>query len=209
MSFSNMIQDALSGHGHSNNDNYNNNNNNNNNNNRQDNRYNDNDEFNPAVRYAESHANTSDNSLFTSALSFLNENKHRLSADDDINEQEMIHAHQSLYGGNGGGESDRRHDSNSVGAGAAMQALKMFTTSSEGEKSGMDKNAFIGMAMAQAKKMFEEKEASGQVVNGDKQSAINKAAEMALKMYLKSGGGGMAGTGGPGGGLLQLASKFL
>jgi hypothetical protein len=32
---------------------------------------------------------------------------------------------------------------------------------------------------------------------------------MALKMYMKSGGGGMAGTGGPGGGLLQLASKFL
>jgi hypothetical protein len=196
MSFSNMIQDALSGHGNSNN------------NNRQDNRYDDNDEFNPAVRYAESHANTSDTSLFTSALSFLNENKHRLSNDNDINEQEMIHAHQSLYGGNGGGEGERRHDSNSVGAGAAMQALKMFTTSSEGEKSGMDKNAFIGLAMAQAKKMFEEKEASGQV-NGDKQSAINSAAEMALKMYMKSGGGGMAGTGGPGGGLLQLASKFL
>ncbi|EAW20211.1 uncharacterized protein NFIA_098410 [Aspergillus fischeri NRRL 181] len=191
MSFSNMIQDALSGHGHSNN-----------NNNRHDN---DNDDFNPAVRYAESHTNTSDPSLFTSALSFLNENKHRLSNDNDINEQEMIHAHQSLYGG---GESERRHDSSSVGAGAAMQALKMFTSSSEGEKSGMDKNAFIGLAMAQAKKMFEEKEAKGEV-NGDKQSAINAAAEMALKMYLKSGGGGMAGTGGPGGGLLQLASKFL
>ncbi|GFF85178.1 hypothetical protein IFM47457_06725 [Aspergillus lentulus] len=192
MSFSNMIQDALSGHGHSNN----------NNNNRHDDR---DDDFNPAVRYAESHANTSDPSLFTSALSFLNENKHRLSNDNDIDEQEMIHAHQSLYGG---GESERRHDSSSVGAGAAMQALKMFTTSSEGEKSGMDKNAFIGLAMAQAKKMFEEKEAKGEV-NGDKQSAINSAAEMALKMYLKSGGGGMAGTGGPGGGLLQLASKFL
>jgi hypothetical protein len=190
MSFSNMIQDALSGHGHSNN------------NNRHDDR---DDDFNPAVRYAESHANTSDPSLFTSALSFLNENKHRLSNDNDINEQEMIHAHKSLYGG---GESERRHDSNSVGAGAAMQALKMFTSSSEGEKSGMDKNAFIGLAMAQAKKMFEEKEAKGEV-NGDKQSAINAAAEMALKMYLKSGGGGMAGTGGPGGGLLQLASKFL
>jgi hypothetical protein len=147
MSFSNMIQDALSGHGHSNN------------NNRHDDR---DDDFNPAVRYAESHANTSDPSLFTSALSFLNENKHRLSNDNDINEQEMIHAHKSLYGG---GESERRHDSNSVGAGAAMQALKMFTSSSEGEKSGMDKNAFIGLAMAQAKKMFEEKEAKGEVVS--------------------------------------------
>jgi hypothetical protein len=46
-----------------------------------------------------------------------------------------------------------------------MQALKMFTSSSEGEKSGMDKNAFIGLAMAQAKKMFEEKEAKGEVVS--------------------------------------------
>lgn len=150
MSFSNMIQDAVEGalSGHSNN----------NNNRRED------DDFNPAVRYAESHANTSggDTSLFTSALSFLNENKHRLSSDSEINEQEMIHAHQSLYGD--GGEERRQHDSTSVGAGAAMQALKLFTTSSEGEKSGMDKNAFIGMAMAQAKKMFEEKEARGEVV---------------------------------------------
>jgi len=42
----------------------------------------------------------------------------------------------------------------------------------------------------------------------DKQSAINAAAEMALKMYLKSRGSGHDGTGGPGG-LLSLASKFL
>lgn len=43
--------------------------------------------------------------------------------------------------------------------------------------------------------------------SGDKQSAINNAAEMALKMYMK-GGGGMGGTGGPSG-LMGLASKFL
>jgi hypothetical protein len=163
MSFSNMIQDAVEGalSGHNNNNNRDSNRHDNNSN---DNRDDNDNEFNPAARYAESHTNTSsgDTSLFTSALSFLNENKHRL-ASSDINEQEMIQAHQSVYGGDSNNEP-RQHDANSVGAGAAMQALKMFTTSSEGEKSGMDKNAFIGMAMAQAKKMFEEKEARGEVV---------------------------------------------
>lgn len=40
---------------------------------------------------------------------------------------------------------------------------------------------------------------------------MNSAAEMALKMYMKSQGGGVGGTGGAGGasGLLSLASKFL
>ena len=52
------------------------------------------------------------------------------------------------------------------------------------------------------------------VQSGDKQSAVNSAAEMALKMYMKSNGSGSQGTGGPsssGGasGLLSLASKFM
>lgn len=41
--------------------------------------------------------------------------------------------------------------------------------------------------------------------SGDKQSAVNSAAEMALKMYMKNQGGGSSG----GGGLMSLASKFL
>lgn len=41
--------------------------------------------------------------------------------------------------------------------------------------------------------------------SGDKQSAINSAAEMALKMYMKNQGGGSSGSGG----LLSLASKFM
>jgi len=51
------------------------------------------------------------------------------------------------------------------------------------------------------------------IQSGDKQSAVNSAAEMALKMYMKSNGSGSQGTGGPSssgaGGLLSLASKFL
>lgn len=41
--------------------------------------------------------------------------------------------------------------------------------------------------------------------SGDKQSAVNSAAEMALKMYMKNQGGGSSGSGG----LLSLASKFM
>ncbi|PKX91076.1 uncharacterized protein P174DRAFT_463224 [Aspergillus novofumigatus IBT 16806] len=206
MSFSNMIQDALSGHGHSNN--------NNNNNNRHDDR--DDDDFNPAVRYAESHTNTSDPSLFTSALSFLNENKHRLSNDNDIDEQKMINAHQSLYGG---GESERRHDSDSVGAGPRCKRLRCLRVRRRGRRAGWTRMRLLGWRWRRRRRCLRRRRRRGGgkllfrlclgFLNGDKQSAINAAAEMALKMYLKSGGGGMAGTGGPGGGLLQLASKFL
>ena len=46
--------------------------------------------------------------------------------------------------------------------------------------------------------------------SADKQSAVMKAGEMALKMYLKGqmGGGGASGGSG-GGGLLSMASKFM
>lgn len=45
----------------------------------------------------------------------------------------------------------------------------------------------------------------------EKQSAVNSAAQMALKLYLngQKSSGGAGGSGGGAGGLLQLASKFL
>lgn len=75
--------------------------------------------------------------------------------------------------------------------------------------------------MAQAAKLFDAQAAAGNVASGtDKRSAVLKAGEVALKMYLKShgsqaGGGSGGGAGGAGesggtlGGLMQLASKFL
>lgn len=62
------------------------------------------------------------------------------------------------------GSSDQKHDSNTLGAGAAMQALKMFTGGNENSDSsggGMDKNKLIGLAMAQAGKLWDEKNGSG------------------------------------------------
>ncbi|KAL4938429.1 hypothetical protein BDV06DRAFT_215114 [Aspergillus oleicola] len=119
---------------------------------------------------------------------------------DDFDEEHAVNAHRRYENGEG-------MDSRDLGAGAAMQALKMFNSGSGGESGGQDKNKFIGLAMAQAEKMWEEKAGKGEA-SGDKQSAVNQAAEMAFKMYLKSQMSGSSGTGGPSG-LMDLASKFL
>jgi hypothetical protein len=90
-----------------------------------------------------------------------------------------------------------------MGSAAAMQALKMFTGGQSGATAqGNSQNAFVGMAMAEASKLFDQQAGQGNVASGaNKQSAIQQAGEMALKMYMKSQGGG--------GGLMGLASKFL
>lgn len=46
-----------------------------------------------------------------------------------------------------------------------MQALKMFSSGQSGGSSGGDQNAFIGMAMSQAAKLWEQKNSSGNVVS--------------------------------------------
>ena len=146
----------------------------------------------------------------------LSGNKQSL-ADEDLDEDEAVQAHQSLYGGGG----DRQHNSQSMGAGAAMQALKMFTggdssggmagggsgTGHQGSQGAGSHNAFIGMAMGQASKLFDQQQAEGKVEQGaDKQSVVNQAAKMAFKMYMKNQAGG--GGGGPGG-LMGMAGKFM
>jgi hypothetical protein len=91
-----------------------------------------------------------------------------------------------------------------MGSAAAMQALKMFTGGGSGNSaSGNSQNAFVGMAMAQASKLFDSQSSQGNVASGaSKESAVQQAGEMALKMYMKSQGGGASG-------LMGLASKFL
>lgn len=88
----------------------------------------------------------------------------------------------------------------------------MFTSSDAGAAAPpQSQNAFVGLAMAQAAKLFDAQASQGNVEAGaDKQSAVRKAGEMALKMYLKSKGGaaGGAGVGGMGG-LLDMAGKFM
>ncbi|KAL4790481.1 hypothetical protein BDV19DRAFT_394052 [Aspergillus venezuelensis] len=157
------------------------------------------DDDDTAVSHATAQSSSSDNSLFSSALQFI---KERNIDKDDIDEEHAVNAHRQYENGEGG-----NMDSRDLGAGAAMQALKMFNSGSGGESGGQDKNKFIGLAMAQAEKMWEEKAGKGEA-SGDKQSAINQAAEMAFKFYLKSQMSGSSGTGGPSG-LMDLAGKFL
>ncbi|KAJ5118071.1 hypothetical protein N7448_004282 [Penicillium atrosanguineum] len=160
------------------------------------------DDFSSAAQHASQH-DSGNSDLFSNALSFI-QGRASSAGSGEIDERHAVQAHQAMY--NGGNDEGQTHDSSTVGAGAAMQALKMFTGggSSDG---GMDKNKLIGMAMSQAGKLWDEKSGNGANMSGDKQSAINNAAEMALKMYMKSGGG-IGGTGGAGG-LMSLASKFL
>ncbi|KAJ5719959.1 hypothetical protein N7493_006837 [Penicillium malachiteum] len=168
------------------------------------------DDFSSAAQHASEHHESSNGGFFQEALGFLNERKSQYANTDsyEVDEQHAVQSHQKLYGG--GDPSNESHDSGSVGAGAAVQALKQFTSggSSDG---GFDKNKLIGMAMAQAGKLWDEKSSGGASMSGDKQSAINNAAEMAMKMYMKSSGGGSSGIGGLGNasGLMSLASKFL
>lgn len=93
-----------------------------------------------------------------------------------------------------------------MGSAAAMQALKMFSGGQSG--GNQSQSAFIGLAMSEASKLFDQKSSQGKVASGSsKESAIMQAGEMALKMYLKSGGS--QSSGGGVGGLLSMASKFM
>lgn len=110
----------------------------------------------------------------------------------------MAH-HKKFFGGEDDG---READAPSMGNAAAMQALKMFTGGSGGS-GGSSQSEFIGLAMSEAAKLFESQSASGKVSSGaSKESAVQQAGEMALKMYMKSQAQSS-------GGLMSLASKFM
>ncbi|KAJ5899999.1 hypothetical protein N7495_004743 [Penicillium taxi] len=163
------------------------------------------EDFSSAASHAQEHHSGADRGLFDNALSFLQQNKSNIS-NGDIDQEQAVNAHQAVYGNQGSGQQES-HSSDTLGAGAAMQALKLFTSGSgSSSDGGFDKNKLIGLAMSQASSLWDQKSGEGANLSGDKQSAVNSAAQMALKMYLSSGNsGGLTGTGG----LMSLASKFL
>ena len=85
-----------------------------------------------------------------------------------------------------------------------MQALKMFSGGQGGgQAGGNQQNQFVGMAMGQAAKLFDQQSAGGNVhPDASKQDAVSGAAQTAMKMYMQS-------QMGSGGGLMSLASKFM
>ncbi|KAF2857689.1 hypothetical protein K470DRAFT_203417, partial [Piedraia hortae CBS 480.64] len=172
--------------------------------------------FSGAAEQASHHAGSSgDSSLFSSALSMLTgSNKPK---NDHFDEQDAIRQHQNFYG-NGGGNNQSANSGN-LGSAAAMQALKMFNNqggNNNNKSGGGDmQSQFIGMAMGQAAKLFDQQHSQGNVQSGaNKQDAVAAAAQMALKMYMKSEmGGNNSGNSGSGGsgaaGLINMASKLL
>lgn len=60
--------------------------------------------------------------------------------------------------------------------------------------------------MGQAAQLFDKQSQNGNTGGANKQDAVASAAQMALKMYMKSN---MGGGGGGAGGLMSLASKFM
>lgn len=113
-------------------------------------------DFSSASSHARSHHDGGNSDLFSNALSFIKERASGLS-DGEVDEQHAVQAHQALYGGGEG-----HHDSGSVGAGAALQALKMFMSGEGGAgEGGFDQNKLMGIAMAQAGKLWDEKESQG------------------------------------------------
>ncbi|RDW73113.1 hypothetical protein BP6252_07020 [Coleophoma cylindrospora] len=162
----------------------------------------DDDDLSGAQHHAEQHAgNEGDRNIFSNVLGMLGQNKQNI-GQGHVNEEEAVQSHQQFFGGGGG--YSQPAESSSMGQAAAMQALKMFTGGQSGNSAGGNsQNAFIGMAMGEASKLFEQQSAQGNVASGaSKESAIQQAGEMALKMYMKSQGGNA-------GGLMSLASKFM
>ncbi|KAK4129651.1 hypothetical protein N657DRAFT_660940 [Parathielavia appendiculata] len=132
-------------------------------------------------------------------------------AEEDIDEEDAVQSHRKLFGLGSFSSAAEPVSSSSLGSAAAMQALKIFT-SGETTPQSQSQSAFVGLAMAQAAKLFDAQASQGNIAPGaDKQSAVMQAGELALKMYLKSHGSQGGGAGGDGGvgGLLQLAGKFM
>ncbi|ODN82260.1 hypothetical protein L202_02543 [Cryptococcus amylolentus CBS 6039] len=157
-----------------------------------------------AVHAANQHnSNGSENSsLFSTALGYLN----NMNQDDnDVDEDKVQKDHQQAYNGNTSGMT-----SSSLGAAAALQALKSFTSGNSDAASGSKDNSssgggmqtkIIGMAMSEAAKLFDQ---SGGNVSGDKQDAVTSASQVIMKLMLKNQVSGMMG-GSNSGGLGQLA----
>lgn len=122
-----------------------------------------------ALEYA---GDSADRSLFASALGGLAGRQQNLRS-EDLDEDDAVRQHRSMYGdgdgerGFGGGYGGGQASSGNLGAAAAMQALKMLTGGSGGGRSapqGQTQNAFIGMAMGQAAKLFDQQAAAGKTV---------------------------------------------
>jgi hypothetical protein len=150
--------------------------------------------------------------LFKSILQSIGSEKEKV-VKEDIDEDHAVTKHKKYFVDDD--DDDDQADSRGLGAAAAMQALKAFTsgqTPTSTSSATKTESLFLATAMAEASKLFDQKASQGKVApEASKESAVQQAGELALKMYVKSqlhGGGASSGASGSGD-LLGLASKFL
>ncbi|KAH9065786.1 hypothetical protein EDB87DRAFT_888405 [Lactarius vividus] len=147
------------------------------------------------VRTAKTHG-SGDDSLFSSALSYVHDNKGQ--HHDDIDEHEVQEAHRKVYEDN----SDKDLPASSLGSAAALEVLKKFASGNGGKSgSGNSQTQLISMAMAEASKLFDK---SGGGSSGKKQDAVNGAAMTVVKLLVKSKFSGGVTGGADSGGLGSL-----
>ncbi|PNY28013.1 Uncharacterized protein TCAP_02062 [Tolypocladium capitatum] len=132
--------------------------------------------------------------MFSQIIGAIGQRKGQI-ANEDIDQEDAVRKHTETY------QNDSHGDDNSLGIAAAMQALNKVNQGHGG--GNQSQGAFLGLAMSEASKLFDQKSAQGKVMDGaSKESTIQKAGEMAMKMYFKSQGEQQ-------GGLMGMASKFL
>ena len=100
--------------------------------------------------------------MYSSAMNYLSGN-HQNIANQRPDEDRMQQSHEQLYQG-GGGDGGQQHTSESLGAGAAMQAFKMFQGGGGGGSGGSGgQSQMISMAMQEAGKLFDQQSGQGNV----------------------------------------------
>ncbi|RDA87073.1 hypothetical protein CP532_0194 [Ophiocordyceps camponoti-leonardi (nom. inval.)] len=137
------------------------------------------------------------NDMMSQIMNAVGQRKGEL-AKEDVDEDELARKHEQNY------KSDVHSDENGLAAAAAMQAFKRFKDGQGGGDGGKDgQSSIVSMALSEASKLFDDKESRGKVPAGaDKQTVLQKAGEMAMKLYFKNQAQKQ-------GGLMGMASQFM
>jgi len=122
-----------------------------------------------------------------------------------IDEQSVMQAHKAAYQDGNAGSLD----ASSMGAAAAMKAFQSMAGGGGSSGGGGMQAKVMGMAMAEAGKLFD---AQGGAASGSKEDAMSGAASTAMKLMMSSGAASSfigGGNSGGLGGIASMASKFM
>ncbi|CBQ73710.1 conserved hypothetical protein [Sporisorium reilianum SRZ2] len=135
-----------------------------------------------------------DNSLFSQAASFVQNQ----GGNQNIDEQKLLQDHDEVNNQPGANSSGQ------IGNAAVLSALKSVLGGSGGQQQGGGglQQKLMSVAMSHAADLYDQKDAQGQA-QGNKQDAVNQAAQMAMGLAMKNpsmlagliGGGNSGGLG--------------